>query len=671
MSTTRLSRFVVLLLAGLTLWLGLAATAAAAECRRTGSVCSQAGGTRTIGGVQVTRPCWEYTDTYECVQPNYIDYCSGIRNTWGCTQTSSVCSQYAFNGECLTYTNKFRCGDPQSPAAGVVLLDTTHTIVTDTIDRAQCAALDSNASCKKAASVCTEPGGYRTINGMQVYKDCWAWRDDYTCLANDYMNYCTPLRQSGCTEVSQTCKETGWNGQCMAYERTYSCDAKMQEPLPTNIVYLDSSYTIIRDQQNTSQCDPLANNPNCTIAKHTCVQGPATRTINGLPVYKDCWEWEDEYVCASAPTTSTCSALLNDPRCTQTGERCVHTLPDGTCGMRERVFSCKVKDETTTSETVCDLGICVDGNCSAPQTDNDRDITRVVALMEGAREAGVYFDERTYTMFNGSADKCSRKFGNLVSCCGVEVKATANNSNSALFSGVRIIGNEAVRFLGSSYMYDALFTSDFIPTSILGSIYGGSSGSSYAIFGDGSLSFYGITFNPGAATFAEMFSFNPVTFAIAVVVQIVVEYLSCEPPEQALALKKGQRLCTHVGSYCSSKFLGACIEKKESYCCYNSRLSRIINEQGRPQINKPYGDPKNPDCSGFTASQLEQLDFGAMDLTEFFDEIMPKDFDTDKFLGRVTGKIQPIQEGAAPPSGAYFPTPMTGHDPNYPIPTTP
>ena len=48
-----------------------------------------------------------------------------------------------------------------------------------------------------------------------------------------------------------------------------------------------------------------------------------------------------------------------------------------------------------------------------------------------------------------------------------------------------------------------------------------------------------------------------------------------------------------------------------------------------------------------------------------------KDFDTDKFLGRVTGKSQPIQEGAAPPSGAYFPTPMTGHDPNYPIPTTP
>lgn len=646
--------------------LGLPGQAQAAECRKTGSVCTDGPSTKTINGTPVYRACWNYRDTYECVQPNYIDYCAGIRNTWGCTQTSSVCSQYAFNGECLLYTNRFRCGDPATPSTGVVLLDTTHTIVQDTINRAPCASLDSNASCKKAGSVCTEPGGYRTINGMQVYKDCWAWRDDYTCVANDYMNYCTPLRQSGCTEVAQTCKETAWNGQCMAYERTYSCDAKMATPLPTNVVYLDSSYTIIRDQQNTAQCDPMANNPNCTLAKHTCTQGPGTRNINGLDVYKDCWEWEDEYVCASAPVNSTCADLLRDPRCTQTGERCVDRLPDGTCGMKERVFTCKVKDETTTQQTVCDLGICVDGNCSAPKTDNDTDMTRAVALMEGAREAGVYFDPDTYTMFNGQNDQCSRKLGGMVSCCGVEVKAAATNSNSAMFGAVMLIGNEAVRYLGSTYVYDALFTSDFLPTSILNMLYGSSAGSSYSFFGNGSLSFYGITFNPGAATFAEAFSFNPYAFVAAIAIQIVTEFLSCEPPEMALALKKGQRLCTHVGSYCSSKFLGACIEKKESYCCYNSRLSRIINEQGRPQIGKAYGNPEKPDCAGFTASELERLDFGAMDLSEFFNEIMPKDFDTDKFIERVTNKLPAGYEG-----GAYFPTEMSRPDPNYPNPVPP
>ncbi|MCD8339041.1 MAG: conjugal transfer protein TraN, partial [Burkholderiales bacterium] len=64
-----------------------------------------------------------------------------------------------------------------------------------------------------------------------------------------------------------------------------------------------------------------------------------------------------------------------------------------------------------------------------------------------------------------------------------------------------------------------------------------------------------------------------------------------------------------------------CIERAESYCCYNSRLARIIQEQGRDQINKSWGSAKNPDCSGFLIEELESLDFETMDLGEFEEEI--------------------------------------------------
>jgi conjugal transfer mating pair stabilization protein TraN len=105
-------------------------------------------------------------------------------------------------------------------------------------------------------------------------------------------------------------------------------------------------------------------------------------------------------------------------------------------------------------------------------------------------------------------------------------------------------------------------------------------------------------------------------------------------------MKKDQRLCSYAGSFCSKKFLGVCLEKKESSCCYNSRLARIINEQGRTQIGKTYGNPKNPDCSGFTPTQLQALDFSQMDLAEFFDEIVPKNLDTNLLNARAVQAVQ-------------------------------
>ena len=101
--------------------------------------------------------------------------------------------------------------------------------------------------------------------------------------------------------------------------------------------------------------------------------------------------------------------------------------------------------------------------------------------------------------------------------------------------------------------------------------------------------------------------------------------LSCEDAEQVLAMKRDNRLCHGVGSYCSMRLpiIRTCIETTETYCCFNSRLSRIINEQGRAQLGRGWGGAQGPDCSGFALAQLQALDFSRMDLTEFYAEIAP------------------------------------------------
>jgi conjugal transfer mating pair stabilization protein TraN len=125
-------------------------------------------------------------------------------------------------------------------------------------------------------------------------------------------------------------------------------------------------------------------------------------------------------------------------------------------------------------------------------------------------------------------------------------------------------------------------------------------------------------------------AFDPWTLAIAVVVYIILSMASCNEEEGKLAMKQGAGLCHEIGSWCSSciKILGhcvSCIEHTTSKCCFNSRLARIVNEQGRVQVGKGWGPAEGPDCSGFTITQLQSLDFAAMDLSEFYASIVPKD----------------------------------------------
>ena len=63
--------------------------------------------------------------------------------------------------------------------------------------------------------------------------------------------------------------------------------------------------------------------------------------------------------------------------------------------------------------------------------------------------------------------------------------------------------------------------------------------------------------------------------------------------------------------------LGICLQTTETYCCFNSRLARIINTSGGVQIGKPVSD-----CTGFTPTEFASLDFSRIDLTEFTNEIM-------------------------------------------------
>ena len=97
---------------------------------------------------------------------------------------------------------------------------------------------------------------------------------------------------------------------------------------------------------------------------------------------------------------------------------------------------------------------------------------------------------------------------------------------------------------------------------------------------------------------------------------------SCSSEEKALGKAKEKKLTVYVGEYCSKKVLGVCLEKKRGYCQFDSKLARIVQEQGRrDQLGVGFGSGKSPDCRGITVDELQRLDFGVMNFSDFYSDL--------------------------------------------------
>lgn len=90
----------------------------------------------------------------------------------------------------------------------------------------------------------------------------------------------------------------------------------------------------------------------------------------------------------------------------------------------------------------------------------------------------------------------------------------------------------------------------------------------------------------------------------------------CSAADTSLKTRRDKGLCHYVGTYCSAKALFVCLAKKEVHCCFASKLTRLLQEQGRTQLGLTWGEPKTETCAGFTIDQFSQLDLSRMDFSE-------------------------------------------------------
>ena len=101
----------------------------------------------------------------------------------------------------------------------------------------------------------------------------------------------------------------------------------------------------------------------------------------------------------------------------------------------------------------------------------------------------------------------------------------------------------------------------------------------------------------------------------------------CREEEQQLAVQLKSGNCHLVGRYRIKK---STLQKighveKEGYCCFQSKLSRIIQEGARQQLpTLHWGSAETPYCRALTVAEIQSLDWSKIDFSEIAKDILEK-----------------------------------------------
>lgn len=265
--------------------------------------------------------------------------------------------------------------------------------------------------------------------------------------------------------------------------------------------------------------------PSCRIQSSQCVAGRETRTIDGVPVTRDCWSMKDQYTCTDPEEMEEASCRsLRSSGCEQMSSVCLSQDTQGRCTRYRQDFRCPGTAPSQSSTTLCGTDLyCADGTCVSDvpvRRDASGDFARSASALAAAQNAAHDLDVNNMSMFKGEALRCAETSFGFSNCC--------NDSGW---------GNDA-----------------------------------------------------GLA--------------------------SCDEEEKQLGIAREAGRTHYVGSHTSGSFVDE--RKYQTFCTFTSKLSRLVQEQGREQLSIGWGSSKHPDCRPLTTSEVERLDWERMDFHEFY-----------------------------------------------------
>jgi conjugal transfer mating pair stabilization protein TraN len=380
----------------------------------------------------------------------------------------------------------------------------------------------------------------------------------------------------------------------------------------------------------------------CTVVEQTCISGAETRLIEGHSIFKECWEYQVKYKCLAEDYINHCHAIESTPGCEVISTNC----EDESCNKISNTFKCGnllnhteniifLDSDYTITKDVLDDSDCKehqDKNCvatgkiciSGPQT-------RIINGKEVFKECWEY--KSTSACYDGSLISDCQEYSQNCSLisekCLSDTDGTCRHKEKK-YSCNKIIGQTptTMQCNGVSYCIGGeCETQEIKPNqnmgkalSALSMLKGASIEQGDCLGGDASKC-------PVFKGQAKQCKFDPVHARNCCKESGWLKDMKlteCSEDERLLAYNKEGGLCHEIGSFCSQKLARFCLQKSKSYCCFGSKLSRIIHEEGRKQLNISWGTPQNPNCRALTVDELQSLNFDKMDLSEIYNELISK-----------------------------------------------
>jgi conjugal transfer mating pair stabilization protein TraN len=376
----------------------------------------------------------------------------------------------------------------------------------------------------------------------------------------------------------------------------------------------------------------------------------------------------------------TCAVLEQNPACTFVSQDCIKGAKDpasGFCYAYNLVFDCgwdiPAGGTQTTMGYVCNGMLkCMGESCIQGQFDpNNTGFAKAAAALQMAQYAQQDLDCSSAgaagcVLFQGRQMECKKALGGYIDCCtepegvslveyinlltvvnrlasvqweldGVFPSMFANNPLNGVWSTLSEgkdffaeLFSSAWDNLISESLPDISFSSitDVVSQKLLNAAYEFVDAISpelaemmFDTFGDVG----NFILSSQMQMLVGLIQFAMWIYTLYQLFDILVHIIwQCTQVEFELGAKRQLKVCHYNGSYCQGKILGICIEKRDSYCCYNSPLARILQEQVRkqPQVNRPYGEADSPDCSGLTAVDLQVVNWDLVDLSEWMGLLM-------------------------------------------------
>jgi conjugal transfer mating pair stabilization protein TraN len=190
------------------------------------------------------------------------------------------------------------------------------------------------------------------------------------------------------------------------------------------LLNFDAVITIVTPVQvfvpQVSTPSVCANNMGGTLINTTCSipGGDRQVVVNGQTqtVHSDCWQYTDTYLVNQA-TTGTCSDLMNNSACTQSGSNCTETT-DGICSHMQYTWQCQT-NYTSTGLLCGGQYFCQSGSCNDTAGAGDSGFDTAVAKLAGLASAAsdVKNDQINIKAFTGQAMSCRKAMAGFSNCC--------------------------------------------------------------------------------------------------------------------------------------------------------------------------------------------------------------------------------------------------------------